>query len=161
MSLYALSENLLRVLDGGMVVDVDSGEILFDADNLEELEMAYADKLEGCGLYVKNLQSEVDALKAEEHTLAERRRIKERKVERLREYMLESMERTNTAKLDTSKVAISTRKSQRCVIDDERAIPFQYIKVEQKVNKAQVSKALKAGEVPGAHLEEAVNLQIK
>lgn len=161
MSLYTLSEDLTRVLEGGMVVDMESGEILFDADNLEELEMAYADKLEGCGLYVKNLESEISALKEEERKLAERRRVKERKIDRMKEYMLSSMELTNTSKLDTSKILITTRKSQRVVIDDERSIPLQFIKTTQTVNKADVKKALKSGEVPGAHIEENTSLQLK
>lgn len=160
-SLYDISADLLNVIDGGMVFDEETGEILFDSDNLDDLEMAYAEKLESCGLYVKNLQAEVDGIKAEEHRLAERRRIKERKAERLKEYMLNSMELTNTGKLDTSKVAISTRKSQKVIIDDERAIPLQFLKTVQSVNRAEVKKALKSGEVPGAHIEDSLNLQIK
>lgn len=160
-SLYEISADLLNVINGGMVFNEETGEILFDSDNLDDLEMAYADKLESCGLYVKNLQAEVDGIKAEEHRLADRRIIKERKAERLKEYMLNSMELTNTGKLDTSKVAISTRKSQKVIIDDERAIPLQFLKTVQSVNRAEVKKALKSGEVPGAHIEDSLNLQIK
>lgn len=161
MSLYELTGDLLTVINGGMVVDEINGEILFDADNLEELEIAYADKLEGCGIWVKNQQAEIEALKAEERKLAERRRVKENQVARLKEYMLQSMEATETSKLETSKVAISTRKSQRVIVDDEERVPLQFVKVTKSVNKTELKKALKAGEVEGAHIEESINLQLK
>lgn len=161
MSLYTLTGDLLKVIDGGMVVDEETGEVLFDSDNLEQLEEDYAEKLEGCGLYCKNLTAEIDALRDEERSLAARRRIKESKLSRMKGYILNSMEATNTERLDTSKVYISTRKSQRVVVDDERKIPLQFIKVTQTVNKADLKKALKSGEVEGAHIEESVSLQLK
>lgn len=160
MSLYEISQELITVINGGYVI-TEEGEILFDSENIDELEIAYNEKLEGCGLYVKNLQAEVDAMKAEERKLAERRRIKENKIDRMKDYMLDSMNRTDTNKLDTSKVAIFTRKSQKVVIDDESAIPLQFIKTVQSINRADVKKALKTGEVPGAHIEDGLNLQIK
>lgn len=163
MSLYEISNDLLTVINGGMVVDDETGEILFDADDIEQLEIEYSDKLEGCGLYVKNLIAEVDAIKEEERNLAERRKVKENKAERMRDYMLKSMAATNTSKLDTSKVAISTRKSTKVVIDDESKIPVDYVTIKQtsQVDKSALRKALKSGDVSGAHLEESLNLQLK
>lgn len=161
MSLYTITEDLLAVIDGGMVVDEETGEIVFDSENLEQLEEEYANKLEGCGLYCKNLSAEIDALREEERSLAARRKSKEGKLERLKEYMLRSMEATNTERIETSKVLISTRKSQRVIVDDERKIPLQFLKVTQTVNKADLKKALKSGDIEGAHIEESVSLQLK
>lgn len=161
MSLYEITNDLLTVINGGMVVDEVNGEIAFDADNLEELECAYADKLEACGCWIKNMQAEIDALKLEERKLADRRRVKENQVRNLKAYVLMSMEATETSKLETSKVALSTRKSQRVVIDDERRVPLQFVKVTQTINKEALKKALKAGDVQGAHIEESMNLQLK
>ena len=161
MSLYSITGDLLTVIDGGMVVDDNSGEILFDADNLEELEGEYLDKLEACGLYVKNSQAEIEAMKAEEKRLADRRRVKENKVQRLKEYMLQSMEATDTKKLDTPKVYISTRKSQKVIIDNDDKIPLDYIIITARPDKAAIKKALKDGTVDGAHIEESVNLTLK
>lgn len=161
MSLYSITEDLLTVIEGGMVVDENSGEILFDADNLEELEGEYLDKLEACGLYCKNEQAEIEAMKAEEKRLADRRRVKENKVKRLKEYMIQSMLGTGTNKLDTPKAYISMRRSNKVVIDNESKIPRQFIKVTETVNKTEIKKALKNGTVDGAHIEESVNLTLK
>ena len=161
VSLYNITENLLTVINGGMVIDSASGEIIFDAENLEELECEYADKLEACGIWCKNEIAEAEAIREEEKRLADRRRAKEQRVERLKEYMLRSMESTDTSKIETAKVAISTRKSQRLVVDDERAIPLQFIRVKQEINKQDLKKALKNGDVEGAHIEDVTNLQLK
>lgn len=162
MSLYTITGDLLTVIDGGMVVDEENGVILFDADNLEELEGEYLDKLEACGIWVKNQQAEIDAMKAEEKRLAERRRVKENKVARLKEYMLQSMEATETKKLDTAKVYISTRKSQKLVIDNENDIPDWCFKVTRTPNKTDIKKAIKENKINGgAHIEESVNLMLK
>ena len=48
MTLYELSTDLERVIDGGMVVDMDTGEVLFDEENLDELKIATAQKFLGC-----------------------------------------------------------------------------------------------------------------
>lgn len=161
MSLYSITNELLTVIEGGMVVDDNSGEILFDADNLEELEGDYFDKLEACGLYCKNELAEIEAMRAEEKRLADRRRVKENKVNRLKEYMLQSMDATETKRLDTPKIYISKRKSQKVIIDDEKKIPAIYKRTVTTVNKADVKRALKGGTVDGAHIEESVNLTLK
>lgn len=162
MSLYSITGNLLAVIEGGMVVDDNSGEILFDADNLEELEGEYLDKLEACGIYCKNEQAEIEAMKAEEKRLADRRRVKENKVKRLKEYMLQSMDATQTKKLDTPKVYISTRKSQKVVIDKISELPTYCFKVTQTPSKTLIKEAIEDGRtVGGAHIEESVNLTLK
>lgn len=160
MNLYEITGNLVKVINGGMVV-TDDGEILFEPEDLEQLEGEYLDKLEGCALWIKNEQAEVEALKSEEKKLAERRRIKENKIESLKDYMLRSMKDTDTSKLETSRVALSTRKSQRVIVDDEDLIPVDYLVLKQTVNKTELKKALKAGEVEGAHIEEFTNLTLK
>lgn len=161
MNLYELSSELQNVIEGGMVFDEETGEVLFDSENLEELELAFNDKLEGCGLYIKNQLAEIEAMKKEETKLADRRRIKENKVRRLKRYMLEGMERTGTSKLDTPKIYISTRKSKQVIIDDQSKLPSEYLKVKETVDKAALKKALASGDIAGAHLEENINLQLR
>ena len=161
MSLYELTGEMLTLIEGGMIVDEESGEILFDAEIFEAKEGEYLDKLEACGIYCKNEQAEIDAMRAEEKRLAERRRFKENKIKRMKEYMLQSMESTGTKKLDTPKAYISTRKSQKVIIDNESEIPRQYIIVKESVDKSEIRKALKNGTVHGAHMEESLNLTLK
>lgn len=161
MNLYNLTTDFIRVINGGMVVDDATGEILFDSDNLEELEMDYLEKLANVGLFVKNLEAEIEAIRNEERNLKDRREMKQRKVESLKRYMLESMEATDTKKVEDPRIAISTRKSQRVIIDDESQIPVDFIKYTKSVDKAKLKKVLKSTDISGAHIEENESLQLK
>ena len=158
-TLYELNQDLQTVIDGGFVFNEETGEVIFDQENLDELEMQYADKLEGCAIYYKNLISDSKALRDEEKNLAERRRIIDNKAARMLEYIAQNL---NGEKFSTSKVNIKWRKSNQVVIENEMAIPDEYKKVTETPNKAAIAKVLKSGAiVPGATLVEKNNIGIK
>lgn len=162
ISLYELTKEMEAVLDGGFVVDEETGEVLFDSENLEQLEGAYNDKLEAVAIYFKNLNAEAAAIKEEEKRLSERRKAAENKAERLKEYMLDSMIDTGTTSLETARVKLSTRKSEAVVITDESIVPEMFLKTKVTVDKTEIKKAIKAGDaVTGAYLEMRQNLQVK
>jgi hypothetical protein len=161
-SLYEIDQAVLTVLDNGLVFDNETGEVLFDEDNFNELEVERQAKLEAVSLYIKNLEADAAAIRAEEKALAERRQAKERKAERLREYVTRSMQTFGDVKLETARVALSFRKSIAVKIMHEGRIPTRYIEYKPQVKRAELKKALQAGdEVPGAILVERQNLQIK
>lgn len=161
-SLYELDQAVLAVLDNGLVFDEETGEILWDEDNFNQLEIERKDKLESVALYIKSLDAEASAIRAEEKALAERRYIKEKKVERLRSYLSYSMECFGDRRLETPRVAIGFRKSEAVEIEDEALIPQHWIKYKPTIDRSGIKKALKAGEfVHGAQLVERQNLQIK
>lgn len=161
-SLYELDQAVLTVLENGLVFDEETGEILFDEDNFNELEGARNDKMENVALYIKSLDADALAIRAEEKALAERRSIKERKAERLRDYLTRSMQTFGDTKLETPRVAISFRKSESVEITGD--VPRGFCKVEEKVtpDKKAIKAAIKGGEtVEGAELITRQNIQIK
>lgn len=162
MSLYEIGQDLFTVINGGYVINED-GEILFDSDNLDALEMAFNDKLEGCGLFIKNCRAEADAIKVEENALRKRRETIERRINSMERYMLFNMKRTDTKKLETPRVSIGTKKSENVIVENIEIVPEQYKKVtEVSVDKRAAKKALKAGEViPGLGMVFRDNLQVK
>lgn len=162
--LYDIAEDLYSVINGGMVFNEETGEIIFDSENLDQLEAEFNDKLEACGVYVKNLKADVEALKAERTRLSERIRVAENKIERMKSYIFDCMARTEMKKLSTSKIEIGTRKSYAVSIDDEKAIPSAFIKTEivENFDKKAIMDALKKGvTIEGASLEERNNITIK
>lgn len=164
MNLYQIASDMKAVIDGAMIVDEESGEILFDSSNIDALEVDFNDKLESCGLYIKNLEAESDAIRNEIKALQGRLKAKEGKVSRLRQYVLDCMEITGQKRLETPKVALSQRKSSYVDITDESKVPEDFKEYIEtcKVSKSDISKAMKAGKfIPGAELKERVNLQIK
>jgi hypothetical protein len=162
LSLYAIDQAVLTVLENGLVFDEETGEVLFDEDNFTSLEGARNDKLEAVALYVKQLEAEAAAVRAEEKTLAARRQAKERKAERLREYVARSMQAFGDVKLETARCALSFRKSETVELTDPERVPTTFVSYQPKIDKAAIRKALKAGEdVQGAELVTRQNLQIK
>lgn len=164
-SLYQLSKSYETVIEGGFIFDEETGEVLFDAENMDELRDALENKLEACGLYLKNLNADAKAIRDEEKALADRRKMLERKAERMSAYILDCLvDEIDGAKLSTPRVSLSTRKSESVGITDESALPDDYVTIKTTAapDKARIKKAIKAGErVPGACLVENLNLQVK
>lgn len=163
-SLYDIDNMVYTVLENGLIFDEETGEVLFDEENLTELELERNKKLEAVALYIKSLEAEAEAMKAEAKKLADRKEAKERKAERLRSYISNSMQALGDTKLETAKVALSFRKSESVDVYDPVLLPAEYTKTKTTVtpDKTAIKAAIKAGqEVAGATLEVKQNLQIK
>src|SRR5574344_1732207 len=123
-SLYDIDN---RILD---LTDKETGEIL-DEQAFEALQMERNDKLENIALWVKNLLSESEALKAEEKAFAERRKSAENKAESLKRYLDSALD---GQKFNTTKVAISYRKSTSVDVLDVSKLPQEYQVVKTTVS---------------------------
>lgn len=152
MTLYEIDAALMAC------IDPETGEI--DADAWEALSLDREVKIENTALLIKDLQAEAAMIKQEEDALADRRRRKEKTVERLKENLNRSLA---GQKFETSRVAISFRKSDSLEIGYDAIIPMDYLKVlEPKVDVAALKKAVKNGETfYGVTLLEKQNVQIK
>lgn len=165
MTLYEINVALENAIAES--IDPETGEIL-DFSAVEALQMERAEKLENLALYVKNLSSEIAAIKTEEKSLYERRKAKEAKEERLKAYLAENLDGMT---FETAKVKCSFRKSTAVNVTDhasliwflENADKKECIKYkEPEIVKSEVTKLLKAGEtLPGVVLEERNNMSIK
>ena len=163
MNLYELNEEL-RNVEALMTRDEEAGlpqdEILTAA--LDQIKGQLSTKVLNIGAWVKSLDAEAEALKAEETRLALRRKVKEHLQDRLKAWVLQNIQAG--AKFEDSRVAVGTRKSTRVEVIDQAALPSEYIrtKVIQEVAKDEIGKALKAGKsVAGARLAENINLTLK
>lgn len=162
MKLYEIQEAVYAILSRDEFLDSETGEIL-DADDLDALDIALADKLEGCGLYIKNSEAMANAIKEEEQRLRERRASLERRIESIKQYMRGGLELAG-GKVETPRIRLSFRRSKAVEILDQGALPDEFIRVSVKEDpdKKMILAALKAGqEVPGAALDERLSLQIR
>lgn len=164
-TLYEIDRNLYELLENEMVVDEETGEILFEESDIDNLLLTRDQKLENTACYIKNLMSDINDLKTEEKALNERRKAKEKKVERLKSYLSNSMLMFGDKKFETAKVVLSFRKSKQVEIADGAKIPQEYmtVKVEENPNKTKLKDAiLKQGVViDGVQVVEKENLQLK
>ena len=131
-------------------------------DTLESTELTTAGKLEGYAMVIKNIQSDIDGIKAEEKRLADRRKSMENSIERMKRAMHETLLTVKDNRLKTDKFTFSLRKSTSVQVVDEKLIPQQFIKTETKLDKQELSKYLKAGhEIQGASSVENQSLSIR
>ena len=169
----------LRVLEEYMV-DPETGEIL-DEDSFnakfDEIQMALNEKIENSMCFYKNLQADIEAFKAEEKKLAQRRKVKENLAERVKNridnYVTMQFtdedgnvdkENLNKWKFETSKVKLSYRKSDSVEVSDINLLPKEYVKekVEVSADKTALKKALKDGkEIKGVEIVTKLNMQVK
>jgi len=162
MKLYEINSELEKL------IDTETGEIA-DVSFFEDLCMERTAKIEGIALYIKNLDSDAAAIKAEEKALAERRRAAESKAESLKGYLASML--GEGQKLETPRVKLSWRKSSavQFVLPEADFIRYNRGKrdellsySEPTVNRKAIADAIKAGEeILGVQLVERENLQIK
>lgn len=91
MTLYEIDDAILRCIHlpdmaDDELVDTETGEI-FDTEYLEGLKMDREKKIRNILCWIKNLNAEAEALKAEEKKLAARRKINENKANNLKTWM--------------------------------------------------------------------------
>jgi gamma-glutamylcysteine synthetase len=161
MSLYEIDQSILAL------VDPETGEILDDAA-LEQLQMERETKLENIACWIKNLTAESAAIRQEEINLAERRKVLERKCERLKKYLFEAL---NGEKFQTAKCAVTYRKVSKVEISDARRVAewcedngFGDLVVysDPTVSKNELAKILRSGtQIPGAVMAEGMSMGVK
>lgn len=153
MNLYQIDAEIMNL------IDYETGEIL-DWDKLDELQTAKEQKIENIALYIKNLNAEAAALKAEKDAFAERQKAAERRAEGLKQYLVSALK---GEKFKTTKVNISYRKSEALEIADGVEIPEDFLKyAEPEINKTNLKKAIKDGLlIEGVSVVERQNIQIK
>ena len=166
MNLYEINAEIAQAIESMFdTVNEETGEV--DAgtfDRLESLQAEKSAKIENCGLFLKNLDSEIDAIDAEIKNLTARKKTKENKRERLKEYITPFIAESESKHFETARVAFSLRSSESVNITDESAIPAEYLKTKTETapDKTAIKKAIKAGAViSGAELITKQNLQIK
>ena len=155
MALWEISAAIERAIDGCYTVDAETGEVIFSPDDLERLAEMREDKLEGCGLWIKNLDAQAKAIREEERALASRRQIIERKAERMRDYVLSDMLSDGTI-VNTPRIAMKPAKKPGSVeVMDITRLPDAFKKMTVEPMKAEIKKAIKDGaDVPGARIAE-------
>ena len=152
MNLYEIDQGILEC------IDFETGEVI-DPDRLEDLQMERSQKIENVVLWIKNLESDALAIKAEKDALADREAKCKKKAEQLKEWLGKALE---GQKFSTARCAVSFRKSEKTEVFDAGMVPSEYTKTKIEPDVAAIKKALKEGlEISGCRLVESQNVQIK
>ena len=157
MKLYEITEamaDLEKMLDDGIPEDQL-------ADTIEEMTGEFKDKAESIIFILANMDSQINAYKAEEKRLSDKRKAEEKRVEKLKEYLLLNMQELNYGEVNNGVMSAKIRKGAPVlVIDDEDLIPIEWKKISTSVSidKRELLKALKDGkEAEGASIGTGKN----
>jgi len=159
MKLYEIDAAIAALID-------ENGEVI-DLETLDLLTMAREQKIENVVMLVKDLRASVEALKAEEKTLSDRRDTYENNIERLKEWLRYALA---GSKFSTPKCSVSWRRNNVAVIDEPAVMAYAVennrddllVYPEPKLARKVITECLKSGdEIPGAHFEEKLSVIIK
>ena len=149
-------------------VDPETGEIL-DTERLDALQMERDQKLEGVTLWIKDLNAEAEAVKAEADKLTARKRALDNKITSLKTWLLWALD---GQKLKTARCSVYQTHSTKVTVANEPELikflqtldePEKFLRYkEPELKKDDIKKALKDGYViPGAVLEETESVVIR
>lgn len=172
-NLYDISEKLSTLIEEAF--DIESGEIYQTQEELDkaidEVALDLDTKIENIGCYIKNLESDVEALKKEEDNLKARRKSAENKIEGLKKYLngyltavYPNEDDRRKWKFKTPRVVLGFRKSTTVEVPNLENLDKNFIKIktETSADKKAIKDAITSGkEVKGAYLQENLNLSIK
>lgn len=130
-------------------------------DTIESLDVST--KVENICYVIKNLEAQAEAYKKEKERLAERERIANNGINRLKESLLTHLTMTNKKKVNAGVFTVSKRISNSVKVFDETGIPEEYLIYQPaKIDKRGIAKALKDGVViQGAELESKESITIR
>lgn len=159
-SLYEINEQIAK-----FEMEFDEDGVWINEDAFDELQMAKEEKIENTLLWAKNLRAEAEAIKAEEKNLAERRKAKTNKADRLEDYVANNLD---GEKFETPRVKVQWRNTEAVEIDDEQLVPkeFKNFEVVGKPVKAEIKKFLlkaeaKGEEIPWARIVRRKSMSVK
>lgn len=154
MNLYEIDSKIMECFDP------ETGELL-DEQAFENLSTTRSEKLENLALWIKDLNAESAACKAEAKNFTDRAKTASRKAESLKKYLSSVL---NGQKFSTDRVKITWRKSTSVSIDNVNLIPDLYKTrtVEDVPNKLALKEALNDGlKIDGCSLVVKENIQVK
>jgi hypothetical protein len=160
MNLYDINTELQLLINNVQIDEIGEVPEEFSVQ-LEQLKISKQEKAIHCARSIKNLSADYEAIHNEIDKLEERAERIKNIVEKIKRYI------STTCLGEEFKDAtaeICWRKSASVIIDDFNLLPPNFLRVVPETvapDKTVIKLALKTQNVPGAHLEEKLNLQIK
>lgn len=161
MTLYEITGQFVELLTWAEDPDVD--EQTFQ-DTLESLTAEIEEKADGYAKIIRQLQGEVEAIKAEVDRLTNRKTAIENHITFMKKNLEQSMIATGKEKFKTELFSFNIQNNPASVVldVDEDMVPDQYSVTTKKVDKKGILQAIKNGEeIEFAHLEQSRSLRIR
>ncbi len=121
MTLYEITNDILYALSKIEDIQDDENsaeELQAWKDSLDGVKMEFSLKAENTAAYIKNLNADIAACKAEEDAIRKRRKAKENAVKHMKDYLLQEMDMAGISKIDRPRAAISIKNNPESVMID-------------------------------------------
>lgn len=154
MKLYDLTNQYLELIS--MLTDPDIDEEIV-TDTLEGLQGEIEEKMEGCGMVLRQIDGDISMIDAEIKRLQSRKKTYENSQKRLKNYILTSMKAMGLPQVKTPLFSFTVRGGvDSVVVTDEARVPDEFrIKQPDKIDKTSLKNFLKKGNVlTFAHLQK-------
>lgn len=159
--LYEICNELNSIIQEGKVFcSTETGEV-FSEEALNSLKMERNQKVENCLMVMRDYETDAEKMDSEIKRLTALKRQYSSRAEWLKNYVRNCL---NGETFKGDKFQISYRNSKAVVITDYRKVPEIFYKdqTEKDILKSEILNVLKnGGTVPGAELEERVNMVVK
>lgn len=167
LKLYELTGNFLKAQE--MLLDDEFDKEALE-NTLESIEMEIELKADGYAKMIKNLKcvqagikGQKDAIKEEINRLDSKEKAIENKIKYLNKELGNSMKVTGKERIKTDLFSFFFRKNQSTnILDEKMALESDFVKIEKKIDKAALLKAMKDGQnFDFAEIKESESLVIK
>jgi hypothetical protein len=163
MKLYEIKDDILKLLD---ILDSElPAEIKDQAEEwLDKLDSTFDEKAFNIARYIKNLEGESMAVKAEKDRLAKRQKALDAKAKGLKDYLSIMMNRLDKDKIKDDVFTIAMQNNPPSVdLVEQSKIPQEYwIEQEPVLDKKHLLADLKEEkEIPGCKLKVSRSVRIR
>lgn len=164
MTIYEITSDYLQLMQMMEDPDLDPKTL---ADTMEGIEGELEDKADNYARVMKNMEADLNGIKAEIDRLSTRKKTIENNIKRMKEALQFSMETTGKTKFKTELFSFGIRKNAPAVVMDEpyiENVPERFLKYsDPTINRTAIKEAIQNGEdLEGlAHLEQSSSLSIR
>lgn len=157
LTLYELTDNYQQLLELADEADPKAFE-----DTLSTLQDEINHKAESLAKVIRTLEAETKALEEEKKRFERRIAARKNKVERLRNYLKENLEKAGMQKAKGKTFTVWVQDSEKVHVSDESAIPEQYFVMKRQLSKTAIKEAIENGQqVAGAEIVKNKSIRIR
>lgn len=163
-TLATMAADLAAVIDGSLVIDEETGEILFEPSDLEAMAADTAEKFLAVRIKAGDYRAQAANLRELAKALGDSAKAADKRADSLEAYML-SCAKAVGGEIKTDTITVRVRKCPPSVeIYEEAQIPDAFWTEEtvRSINKTLIKNEIKAGGyVPGAALVKKEKVEVR
>ena len=164
LKLYEIAQGMIDQLD----IFLESEGNDSDKENYSEIMLFLKEEIKKKSSsiiqYIQNIQALNKSAKEEADRLQKLIKTRSNKIERLKSYLVTTLQILETKKIETDLGSYGLRRSSAVDVYDMAVLPDEFIRVteERKADKEKIKEYIKAnGELQGARIVDNYSLQIR